>query len=96
MLRLVPAQAAAKDAAAAPQFDRHQIVVGRRKMRAGKTHQHAAIVDPFIQPFARRSGDIADVGENQHGQLLIEEAADRFRRRGAFGKANVRERIESA
>ena len=73
LLRLVPAQAAAEDAAAAAQLHRHQIVVGAGKMRAGKAHQHAAIVDPFVEPVARL-GDIADIGKNQHRQMLVEEA----------------------
>ena len=43
--------------------------------------------------FAR---DIADVGENKHRQVLIEEMRHRFRRRLALGEPNVSERSERA
>ena len=96
VLRLVPAQAAAEDAAAAAQLHRHQIVVfGGGEMRAGEAHQHAAIVDPLVETLARL-GDIADVGEDQHRQALVEEARHRFRRPDAFGEADIGERIERA
>ena len=73
LLRLFPTQAAAQNAAAAAQFYRHQVVVfGAGEMRTGKAHQHAAVIDPFVQPLARL-GDIADIGEDQHRQMLIEE-----------------------
>ena len=96
LLRLFPTHAAAQDAAAAAQLHRHQIVVGcAGQMRAGKAHQHAAIVEPFVEPLARL-GDVADVGEDQHRQMLVEETLDRFRRRDALGKTDVGERIERA
>ena len=96
LLRLFPAQAAAQDAAAAAQLHRHQVVVGGAgEMRTGKAHQHAAIVDPFVEPLAR-FGDIADIGEDQHRQMLVEETLHRFRRRDAFGEADIGERIERA
>ena len=96
LLRLFPAQAAAEDAAAAAQLHRHQVVVGGAgEMRTGKAHQHAAIVDPFVELLARLR-DVADIGEDQHRQMLVEEALDRFRRRDAFGEADVGERIERA
>ncbi len=47
------------------------------QMRAGKAHQHAAVLDPFDQPVARL-GDIADIGQDQHRQVLVEEARHRF------------------
>ena len=53
MLRLLPAQAAAEAAAATAQLDRHEIVIGLRQTRAGKTHQHAAVLDPCVQALAR-------------------------------------------
>ncbi len=65
------------------------------EMRAGKAHQDAAILDPFVEPLARRA-DIADVGEEQHRQLLVEEASDGFSRRNAFGEPHIGERIERA
>ena len=96
LLRLFPAQAAAQDAAAAAQLHRHQVVVGGAgEVRTGKAHQHAAIVDPFVELLARLS-DIADIGEDQHRQMLIEEALHRFGRRHALGEADIGERIERA
>ena len=52
LLWLVPAQTAAQDAATAPQFHRHEIIVAARKMRAGEAHEHATIVDPLVQAIA--------------------------------------------
>ena len=96
LLRLFPTQAAAQNTAAAAQFHRHQVVVfGTGEMRTGKAHQHAAVIDPFVQTLARL-GDIADIGEDQHRQMLIEEALHRFRRRDALGEADIGERIERA
>ena len=95
-LRLVPAQAAAEDAAAAPQPDRNEIVVGGGEPRAGETHQHAAVLDPARQPIMGFARDIADIGENQHRQVLIEEMRHRFRRQLALREPNVGERPERA
>ena len=64
-------------------------------MRSGKTHQHAAIVDPLFEPLARL-GDVADIGEDQHRQMLVEETRDRFRRRNALGEADIGVWIERA
>ena len=66
-------QAAAEDAAAAAQPHRHEIVVGGGEPRAGKAHQHAAVLDPARQPVARLARDIADIGEDHHRQVLVEE-----------------------
>ena len=41
--------------------------------RAGKTHQHAAVLDPLCEPVMGVAGDIADIGEDQHGKMLVEE-----------------------
>src|SRR5262249_1548234 len=41
LLWLLPGQAAAKDAPAAPEFYRHEVVIGRGEMRAGEAHEHA-------------------------------------------------------
>ena len=87
---------AAEGAAAAAQAHRDEVVVlGAGEMRAGKAHQHAAVVDPFGQRLVRLA-DIADVGEDQHRQMLVEEARDRFRRRHRAGRAHVGEGIERA
>ena len=42
------------------------------------------------------AGDIADVGENEHRQVLIEEMRHRFRGRLALGEPHVGERTERA
>jgi len=65
LLWLVPAQAAAQDAAAAPQFYRNQIVIAPRKVGPGKSYQNPAIVDPLVQTI-QRIGGIADIREDQH------------------------------
>ena len=46
--------------------------------RAGEAHQHAAVLDPVGEPLARLAGDIADVGEDDHRHVLVDEARDRF------------------
>ena len=75
LLRLFPGQAAAEAAAAAAQFDRHQIVVGLRQPRAGETHQHAALLDPCVEALANFGRQRADIGQHDHRQLLVEELA---------------------
>ena len=42
------------------------------------------------------AGDIADIGEDHHRQVLIEEMRHRVRRRFALGEPHVGERIERA
>lgn len=71
-------QAAAEDAAAAAQLDRHQIVIGLREAGAGEAHQHAALCDPAIEPLADFRRQRADIGHHDHRQLLVEELADRL------------------
>ena len=95
-LRLVPAQAAAENAAAAPQPDRNEIVIGRGEPRTGKAHQHAAILDPMRQPIMGIAGDGADIGENQHRQVLVEEMGHGICRRFPLGKPHVGEWAERA
>ena len=95
-LWLVPAQAAAEDTAAAPQPDRHEIVVGRGEPRPGETHQHAAVLDPAREPVVRIAGDVADVGEDEHRQVLVEKMRHRFRRRLALREPHIGERAERA
>ena len=95
LLRLVPAQRAAERAAAAAQLHRNEIVVAGGEPRAGEAHQHAAVLDPLGQALAR-FGDIADVGEDDHRQPLVQELVDRLRRRAAIGLPHIGKRIERA
>ncbi len=72
-------QTAAENAAAAPQLHRHQIVVGGRpaagrQSAPARRHSRSNVVEPF----ARVSGDIADIGEDQHRQALVDESVDRL------------------
>ena len=60
-LRLVPAQTAAEDAAAAAQFDRNEIVLRGGEPRTGKAHQNAAFLNPMRKAIVRIA-DIADIG----------------------------------
>jgi hypothetical protein len=64
-------------------------------MRPGETHQHAAIVDPFVEA-VERIGNVADVGKDQHRQMTVQEARDRLRRREAFGEADIGKWIKCA
>ena len=72
-LRLPPS-----DAAAAAQLHRHQIVVGAGEAGAREAHQHAAVLDPGGEPVARFARDVADVGQDDHRHVLLDEAAHRF------------------
>jgi hypothetical protein len=76
LLGLVPAQAAAENARRGAASDRHQLIVGGGEPRAGKAHQDAAFVDPARQAVARIAGDIADIGEDDHRQALLDELGD--------------------
>ena len=96
MLRLFPGQAAAEDASAAAQFDRHQIVIGLRQTRAGETHQHAALFDPGVEALADFRRQRADIGQHDHRQLLVEELRDRLLRRAAVAEPHVGERRQRA
>ena len=46
--------------------------------------------------WSRRLGDVADVGEDQHRQALLDELAHRLRGRAAIGEPHVGERPERA
>ena len=92
VLRLFPGQAAAEAASAAAQFYRHQIVVALGQPRAGKAHQHAALLDPGIDAFANFRRQRADIGQHDHRQLLVEELRDRLLRRAAIAEPHVGER----
>jgi len=97
MLRLLPSETAAEAAPTTPQFHRHQIVVGLRQARAGKTHQHAALFDPGGQTLADLRRQRADIGEHDHRQLLVEELRDRLLRGdAAIAQPYVGERSERA
>ena len=79
-LRLVPAQGAAEDAAAASQFHRNEIVIGSRKPRTGKADKHTAVFDPVGQPVVSVAGNVAHIGQDQHRKILIEEMGYRIGR----------------
>ncbi|MGY4335499.1 hypothetical protein ACVWW3_000405 [Bradyrhizobium sp. LM2.9] len=96
MLRLFPGQAAAESPAALAQLDRHEIVFGLRQPRTGEPHQHAALVDPGIETLADFRGDGADIGKDDHRQLLVEELRDALLRRALVGEPHVRERRQRA
>ena len=94
-LRLIPAQTAAEDAAAAPQLDRNEIVVGGGKARTGEPHQYAAVLDPIGEPIVGVA-DIADIGQDQHRQILVEKMRHRVGRRFALREPHVGEWLERA
>ena len=90
LLRLIPAQAASQDAAAAAQTNGHEIIIaGGRKPGAGEAHQHAPIIDPLAQALAGIGRHVADVGEDDHRHMLVNELFDGIRRRSALGDADV-------
>ena len=96
LLRLVPAQAAAEDAAAAPQLYRHQIVVGTRPgagRRSAPARRHSRSI------CVRRSSASATLPTSARisiGRRWSRKRCHGFRRRDAFGEADVGERIERA
>ncbi len=94
LLRLLPGQAAAEHAAAAAQLHRHEVVVGGGEPRTGEAHQHAAVLDPAGELLARLR-DVADVGEDQHRQALLDELAHRLGGRAALGEPHVGERARA-
>ena len=96
MLRLFPGQAAAEAAAAAAQFDRHQIVIGLRQPRTREAHQHAALVDPRADALADFGRQRSDVGEDDHRQLLVEELRDDLLRGALVAEPDVGERPQRA
>ena len=62
----------------------------------GEAHQHAAVLDPGGEPVARFARDVADVGQDDHRHVLLDEAAHRFGGRARLGQPHVGERIERA
>ena len=96
VLRLFPGETAAEAAAAAAQLHRHQIVIGLRQARAGKAHQHAALLDPCADAFANFRRQRADIGQHDHRQLLVEKLRDRLLRRAAIAEPHIGERRQRA
>ena len=96
MLRLFPGKTAAEAAAAAAQFYRHQIVIRLREPRAGKAHQHPALLDPCADAFANLGRQRTDIGEHDHRQLLVEKLRDRLLRRAAIAEPHIGERRQRA
>ena len=96
MLRLFPGQAAAEAAAAAAQFDGHQIVIGLRQAGSSEAHQHAALLDPRREAFADFGRQRSDVGKDDHRQLLVEELRDDLLRRALVAQPDIGERPQRA
>lgn len=96
LLRRLPRERAAEHPAAATQLHRQQVVLGVGEARAGKAHQHPAILDEPRQPGAGGGRDGADVRQYQHRQALVEEAVDVLGGRSGLGDAQVGERPERA
>ena len=81
LLRALPGESAAEDAPAAAQPHRHEIVgISRCEPRAGEAQQDAAILDELLQPLVIARGKVADVGQNQHIHMLVEQRRDRIGR----------------
>ncbi len=96
MLRLLPGQAAAERAAALAQLDRNEIVFGLCEPGPCEPHQHAALVDPGIETFAQLGRNGADIGQDDHRQLLVEELRDALLRRAFVGQPHIGERRQRA
>ncbi len=97
VLWLFPGHAPAEGTIAPAELDRNQIVLVLirllRKPGTGKTHQHPALVDPIVEPFAELRRERADVGQDDHWHLLVEELRDRLlRRHASLGQAYIGER----
>ena len=91
VLRLLPGQAAAERASAAAQLDGNEVVIGLREPGPGETHQHAALLDPGVEPVADFRRQRADIGHHDHRQPLIEELPDHLLRRAAIAEPDVGE-----
>src|SRR5437588_12363916 len=94
-LRLLPGETSPENAPAAPELYGHEIVVSGGKPRPGKAAEDAAVLKAARQRLTRL-GHIADIGENQHRQALVEELVHRLPRRTALGDAHVGEGAERA
>ena len=84
-LRRLPGERAAEHAAAAAEPHRHEFVGGGGEPRAGEADQHAA-VHPGGEAVARFAGDRADVRQDQHRHMLVEQFVDAADRAGAVGR----------
>ena len=76
--RRVPGQGAAEIAAAAAQAHRHEIVVAGSEARAGEAQQQPAALDEGRHAGEGLAVEGADIGEGQHGDLLVEQLRDGF------------------
>jgi hypothetical protein len=94
-LSLVPAQAAAENAAAAAQPDGHKVVLGRGKPRTGEPHQNAAVFNPASKSIMRVA-DIADIGKHQHRQILVKKMRHGISRRFPLRQAHIGKWLERA
>ena len=92
VLRLFPSETAAEDASAAAQFYRHEVIISLCQARAGKTHQHPALLDPRRQTLANLGRQGADIREHDHRQFLVEKLRDRLLWRAAIAEPHIGER----
>ena len=79
--RAVPGQGAAEIAAAAAQAHRHEGVVARGQARSGEAQEEAALVDELRHAGMGAGIEGADIGEDQHGDLFVDQLRDGFRDR---------------
>ena len=83
-LRRRPRQRPAERAPACPQWDRQQIVAAFFKTRARKAYQRATAIDEVVNALLRFARKRADVGQHQHGNVLLQERIQRLRQIGFF------------
>ena len=74
--RLAPGHGATQLPVATAQAHRQQVVGILRQLRPGKTDQHAALVDPGLEPRRLGLGHGADVGHDQHRQLSLQQGLE--------------------
>ncbi len=95
MLRLGPGHRAAEIASARAQLDRHQIAGALRHAPARKADQNPAIGDEFRDALVIGAGDLADVGQHQHRDMLVQRVADRARGDIGIGRQCPRQIIQA-
>ena len=76
--RRIPGERAAEVAPAAAQPHRHEVVVAGGEPRAGEAQEHAAALDEGRDLAERLAVERADVGEDQHRDLLVEKLRHRI------------------